>query len=202
MSDAVGYVERFLSILGGLTTIIAIYAAIRTRFFSKLNWRRTFTAATNLLNTIEQDSWKPQIIVGLGRSGAIWAGWLAGNLGSLPVIVIDRQFRVDGNVRHLDLLGGTTLIRLLKRLHPSTRCILAVEGATSSGLPFLCFSDLLKKEWPECSVRFASIYVNKAAPVHVDYAGVRDLEPWPDEFPWHHRARYQRFIRTVPYKHH
>ena len=149
-------------------------------------------AAEDLLQRIEQDSWKPHLVMGLGRSGALWAGWLAGNLGSLPIAVIDRKYIVENNVRTLSFPAVAQTIKALKEIYGENPQILIVEGSSTSGQPFVEVKKQFTRLWPKADVKFAALYANRASPFKVDYAARLDIKPYPEAFPWHHRGIYRR----------
>lgn len=69
-----------------------------------LNWNDLETAAKDLVEQVHREAFKPTRVVGIGRSGAILAGMIAGNLEDkavdgkhLPVDAIDRRLRGKGN---------------------------------------------------------------------------------------------------------
>lgn len=186
--------EKFFTFLGGAVSIAAAYAGIRKRFFSKISWRAALQDAAAVLFQIEKSGWRPDVIVGLGRSGALWGGWLAGNLGSLPVAVIDRKFVTGGPVREVELVAGNELVSLLRGVYGDDAKILAIEGATTSGQPFLKFNELLRQSRPHSEVRFATLYSSALNPINIEYAARRRVDLSEGMLPWHEKPAYRMFF--------
>ncbi|MEL7467414.1 MAG: hypothetical protein AAFN27_03095 [Pseudomonadota bacterium] len=190
------YIESAFAVAGGIGALFGLYFAIKRALFSKLTWRRTLRAAEALLEGVEEDSWEPDLVMGLGRSGALWAGWLAGNLGSKPVFTIDRFFDEKDGVRVLSLPLSDVTLEIVRIKFGISPRILVVEGATSSGHGLSNFVSKVADVLPQADVRTASIFVNAGASYLPTYVGVRNLSPWPEEFPWHLRRSYRRHMRT------
>lgn len=187
--------EKVFTVLGGLATLWGIFFGIRAWLTSRVTWKFALKNAEAMLSKIEGDTWRPDVVVGLGRSGALWGGWLAGNLGSLPIVVFDRAFNSEKSVREFSWRCPDETIGLLKAAAGGGVKILAVEGASSSGKPFESFHNLLSAAWPESDIRFATLFTDSANPIKVDYIGTANLSPWPDRLPWHLRDVYRRFMR-------
>jgi hypothetical protein len=71
--------KEILTLIGGLVVIITLCTAIIELikiwiWKRKLNWDNSLRIARLLLEKIETNNWKPQIVLGLGRSGGIWGG--------------------------------------------------------------------------------------------------------------------------------
>lgn len=159
------------------------------RTASELNWTQALESAEEVLQQLEADSdWEPDVVIGIGRSGAIWAGWLAGNLGSKPVAVVDAVYEVEETGVQTRLPG---LAESLAAIAPTPVSILLVEGATARGSSFASFLTSLETMAGDRDVRLATLYRATTCLVQVNYVG-EVLEAWPERFPWHHRRAYQR----------
>lgn len=66
-----------------------------------------------VLKYIDESDFRPELVLGLGRSGAFVGGWLAGNLGSLPIEVIDRMHE-DGDEEFMSFPQVERKLELLK----------------------------------------------------------------------------------------
>ena len=55
----------------------------------RASWRRMENLARDLCSQVHRDSYYPDIVIGVGREGAILAGIMAGNLNYRPLFVID-----------------------------------------------------------------------------------------------------------------
>src|SRR5690348_6446134 len=77
----VNLISLIVSIIAGLVTIGASIKLARER--GRITWRTVDSATKAMLKEIQTSSFDPEIVVGVGRGGAILAGMLAGNLGHL-----------------------------------------------------------------------------------------------------------------------
>ena len=98
-------------------------------------WDDALRVAEKLLNTIE-GSFMPDLVLGLGRSGGIWGGWLAGNLGSLPFAVIDIEYDDGEVVLRAEFPGGEEVLSSVRKRFPNSPHVLVVQGAASGGMTF------------------------------------------------------------------
>lgn len=184
-------VERFFSLVGGIGSLIGLAVFIREKFFRGVTWRKALRDAERVLTKIEGQHWRPDAVIGLGRSGAIWGGWLAGNLGSLPICVLDREFAANNSSRRIEFADGEEILSIWRKRFGDNAKILVVEGANTSGQPFNSSLELFKKIWPECELKFAALYSNKASPFDANFVGHPGIDPYPERFPWHLRTTYR-----------
>jgi len=185
--------------VGSVASIIALAAAALAfayrRLRNRMTWFHVYRAAKRVLGDIECSDFKPDLIIGLGRSGAMFAGWLAGNLGSIPVYCVDRTYDDTSAVRRIEFPEAGKIIRIFRsRFSTGQNRILFVEGASSSSNVHDSFILALKQAWPDCDFRSASIYTNLGLAAKIDFVGVRGLSPWPSRFPWHLRETYKKRI--------
>lgn len=81
-------------ILGFIGSIASIYTAA-VLILDKLgsySWWSIYIRSRRLIKKIKMSGFSPDLVVGIGRSGAILGGILAGNLGVIPIAVIDRKY--------------------------------------------------------------------------------------------------------------
>ena len=196
-------IKDILSVIGAIASvsgavISAAYYFHVWRWKRQLTWDDALRVAEQLLQQIEGSDWKPDIVIGLGRSGGIWGGWLAGNLGSLPLGVIDVTYEetpVGG--RSVAFPGGWQVLSSLKETYPDDRNVLVVEGASSTGQTPREFRQELISKIPDWDVKLAVLYKNPTVAERIDFVGKADLEPWPTRFPWHARAVYRPYLRDI-----
>ena len=203
----------FLTVVGGIASIasvvVAIVQAYKTwRWSRHLTWGDSLRAGENVLKKIEASDWKPALVVGIGRSGGIWGGWLAGNLGSLPFEVVDcKMIDAPGGDRQYTFPSGRGIIDIIltrmNNLKGESDCdaaktgILLIEGAVSAGGTFNAFMREFGGSLQGCDIKTATLFRNPAAAFRVDFVGRGDLEPWPEKFPWHFRHAYRPFLRDM-----
>jgi len=153
-------------------------------------WADALVTAEKVLVKIEGCDWKPNLVLGLGRSGAIWGGWLAGNLGSLPIAVVDILYRESQQGRAVTFPAGAEVLAALRECYGGALRVLAVEGATSTGQTIVEFMTQFQRSIAGWDVRVAVLYKNRAVATRIDFAGA-NLEPWPKSLPWHLRSVYR-----------
>lgn len=154
------------------------------------DWTDALCMAEKVLVKIEGCGWRPNLILGLGRSGAIWGGWLAGNLGSLPIAVVDILYRDTQSGRLVTFPAGTQVLAALQEFYGTPLNVLVVEGATSTGQTIVEFMTQFKRNVTGWDVKIAILYKNRTVATRVDFAG-GILEPWPASLPWHLRSVYR-----------
>ncbi|HSR93038.1 MAG TPA: hypothetical protein VLK88_17160 [Gemmatimonadales bacterium] len=157
------------------------------------DWADALLIAETVLAKIEASGWRPDLVLGLGRSGAIWGGWLAGNLGSLPIAAIDIHYHEAQSGRIVTFPAGVQVLAALREFYGNTLKVLAVEGATSTGQSILEFITQFKQNLIGWEIRFAVLYKNRTVATRIDFAG-EHLEPWPKNLPWHLRTVYRPYM--------
>jgi len=192
-----------LAIIGGLTSIAAFMVAVVQayrlwKWHRQPSWNEALKTAEKVLEQIEGSAWMPGIVLGIGRSGGIWGGWVAGNLGSLPFAVIDCKIDDEsGPARRFLFQGGQSFADNLREVLPENKKILIIEGAVTTGGTFGAFFEQFGTQFEDCEIKTATLYRNPSADFIVDYVGRSDLEPWPQKFPWHFRKAYRPFLRDA-----
>ncbi|MBN8672150.1 MAG: hypothetical protein J0L80_15815 [Chitinophagales bacterium] len=157
------------------------------------NWNYSFDTAHSLLNKIEESGVKIDVVIGLGRSGGIWGGWIAGNLGSLPFYAIDVTYSVDEHGgRKVEFPNG---IEILDAVIKSNSNILIIEGAASTGATFIEFKKICTGKYPNTKFKYAVLFKNSTAAISIDYVGKVIDNNWPKKFPWHVTDRYRTYTK-------
>lgn len=207
--SVIEYVERILAVFGGAASVTGLLLAVvvwreRRRMRSQPSWDEALRVADTLIDTIQQARFSPHLVIGLGRSGGIWGGWLAGNLGSLPFTVIDLEYEVDEIVRRVKFLHMKGVVAWLPdfireryKNDAGKPGVLVVEGASSTGRTFREFFTGFQQVVSDWDVKTAVLYKNAAVDVRIDFVGKEDLSPWPEKFPWHSRVGYKPHLRYV-----
>ena len=183
-------IERILAVIGAVASMAAVMASV-IRWYRLRLWRRQLTwddalrVARTLLEKIEGSEWKPAVVIGIGRSGGIWGGWLAGNLGGVPFAVVDDRYEQTAEGLRVEFPGGEDVLGSLGRLYGDNLRILLVEGATSTGQTPLEFQRRFARQLNGWDVRVAVLYKNPSSAASIDFVGMEGPEPWPARFPWH-----------------
>jgi len=71
--------------------------------------------------------WKPDVVIGISRSGGIWDGWLTGNLEAKPLLVVDVSYQQSPTERRIEFPVEKQvwlLVKSSKRTAPLTRKII------------------------------------------------------------------------------
>ncbi len=197
--------ERILAIVGAVAGVVGLVVLVvelyhRRKWKRRITWDDALRVAEGLLKEIEGRSWKPQVVIGLGRSGGIWGGWVAGNLGSLPFTVVDLKYSEGGKGVDVEFPGAEDVLLSVRKTHGGQANVLVIEGATARGPTIREFLKRFEKELEGWSVKTAVLYRNPASDAPLDYVGKEDLARWPTDdmpFPWHVRAGYRPFLGRV-----
>ena len=162
-----------ISSIAGLFTIFMSVRLIRER--NRISWRRVESATRKLLKEIQASSFTPDVVIGVGRGGAILGGMLAGNLGHLPLFVVDTVLdKTDGlsaaHIRYPDTL-------------PSLRgkSLLLAVGELYSGQDLRAGLELAKSKGPRV-VKTASLFSHPASSIRPDFIGHETKQPL--SAPW------------------
>lgn len=195
-----GELRDGLAIAGAISTVGAFLVALLRLWLSRKRpwWYNALRMARRVKVQVQQSGWKPDVILGLGRSGALWGGWLAGNLGTKPIFVIDLQYlNKDEYVTFENIKED---LSALQKRYGENANILVVEGAASTGQTLRKFKDLCKELGFEFCIEFAVLYTSVVAErpewISIKFVGRRALEPWPKSFPWHEDQGWLRFLRS------
>lgn len=194
------FVMEMFTILGGITAALGLATLLLKSYNTwvwkrRFNWDKALRAAENLLEEIERSNWNPQAVVGIGRSGGIWGGWMAGNLGSLPFYVIDNVYNLDDEFS-VSFPDADVILEALKNTHPEKKNVLIITGGNSSGSTFKKLKEILDLQ-ESLSFKYAVLYQNPTAKFKVDYIGELGPTVWPKKFPWHMRKAYKPYLRDI-----
>lgn len=192
-----------LAVIGSLAGVAGVLGPFAYWWYGRrqVTWRDALKTAEGVISQIESGDWKPQAVLGLGRSGGIWGGWLAGNLGSLPFAVVDETYKVHPSGRDVylhrpcEVLEGLRTNPALEDSYGPLR-VLVVEGATSNGRTVQRFREGIDSVASQYDIKLAYLFKNRAVAESIDFLG-RTLEPWPDKLPWHARSAYRTHMSWV-----
>ncbi len=146
-----------------------------------------------LIEQIRRVGFQPDVVIGIGRSGAFLGGWIAGNLGSLPIDIVDRH-HTDDPSNPANYTGIEQRIGLLRTLYGDTAKALIVEGATTSGVSLQQCSKHLKTFAPGWTCKYAVLYEVETSKFPTDFVA-RRIKRAPRRYPWHKTVDYKRYLR-------
>lgn len=159
-------------VLGIISAVLAItlagYGAFRwyrRRVPTKVSWRRIERAVLRIIHDMRRDNFVPDLVVCIGRSGAIFGGLIAGNMGNIPIALLDRRFQWDkGRVREDVPLSYSEI-----HIDDSVRKVLVVIGEIHSGSSIKESLGRLEEALKGREYRLACLNKVTFAPVKVDY---------------------------------
>ena len=67
-----------------------LFSLFKFGMFSKIPTKQAFIKAKEIAIKVENENYKPTIIVGIGRGGAIFGSLISYNLYNVPIVAIDR----------------------------------------------------------------------------------------------------------------
>ena len=148
----------------------------------KYSYDEATKAAKDIAGRIRKDKFNPSIIVGIGRGGAIFGSLVSYNLGNTPILMLDRKYSWQTDVRKDDFYFDVAI--------PDEYLghVLIVAGEIHSGNTMKMFYDHLKAKGAEsirCCAFYRQIYPEgKKVAITADYYGVsgqaQPLMPWQD----------------------
>ncbi|MGC4861355.1 phosphoribosyltransferase [Micromonospora sp. DT41] len=163
-------------VISSIASLFTIFLSIRLiRERNKISWRMVETCTRSLLKEIQASSFNPDVVIGVGRGGAILGGMLAGNMGHLPLFVIDTILdKTDGlsaaHIRYPEVLPDLAGKRLL----------LAV-GELYSGQDLRAALELAKSKAP-ATIKTVSLFSHPASSIKPDFVGRETKQPL--SAPW------------------
>lgn len=183
-------------LLPGITLIASVISVLSFAVYLKdrrqrkrkipvpYSWSNVASGVDHTINRLHSDEFVPEIVIGVGRSGAIYGALLAGNLGNLPFEVLDRSFAHDqGNrnaVFHQHIAQPWSFQRAL-----------LVIGEVNSGQSLKEALLWLRANLPPADIKTACMVrqVNSNyVPDYIAYEEDRAIVP-----PWVLRSGYQRY---------
>lgn len=172
-----------LALIGGIATLIQLGIWFRQWSGSRVHRITDFERhAMRLRENIKKSGFQPTFVLGIGRGGAFVAGWLAGNLGSLPIEVIDRAHsRKAGLAPTFD--HGERKIALLREVHGDNAKVLVVEGADVTSRTFTKFREVVATAAPGWDCKYGALYTMAHNRAGLDFVAKR-LRFVPKAFPW------------------
>lgn len=166
------------------------------RIYKRLRWRTAEKSAINLANQIRQDEWSPDLIVGIGRGGAIYGAMLSyklakkdrrGKKKNIPLAILERQYRIENNQRKSKVVGDIECFLTDKEgnlIAPEKVLLVAGEGHTGDTMNMA--KELVNKKYPEAETKSCVFYQELPLNSHFDYSGVTgkgfNSMPWQDEY--------------------
>jgi hypoxanthine phosphoribosyltransferase len=133
-----------------------------------------------IIAEMEKDGYEPDLVIGIGRSGGIVGGLIAGYLKAKPFRVFNWNYKninKDGKKERIHILDKTI------EIEKEQQKILLVKGATTAGQTPEKALVFFKEKFPDKVFRYAVLVRQKSSTASIDYCayevlGIKIL-------PWH-----------------
>lgn len=175
--------EQFIHIDKDIHTIEEQITTLRERLGkgvgNKLSWLDFWSKTQELLSKIEGSGYKPDIVISVGRSGAVVGGILATNLGSIRHVAIDRTVVV----KHQDKGPGRTDINIDDTMIPNVESlngkkILVVMSECETGMTLRQTYDFFQENVSEVTTKTAVLFRRENVHFLPDYFVISADENW------------------------
>lgn len=179
-----------VTIVGGLISIPAgvyfLWDRNKVTIGRSVGWRKVEYGVRETIRRLRSDNWIPDLVLAIGRSGAIYGGLIAGNMGNLPMAILDRHLVWDKASRQYVADHHSTL-----NLPDDCRRVLVVVGEVYSGQSLASSGQRIRDATQGRSVRTACLVHSNHSNVQVDYSVFKvDSEVRP---AWILDRDYKRF---------
>ena len=179
IKQSLEYISYFFAVIGFIGTVYKTVSIWKSMKY--ISWNAVKKYIRKILKLIENDGFAPEIIVTVGRSGAIVGSMISGNLSkanesaNIPILGCDRYFAWVNNVR-VNIENNLIDFKLL-----SDKRVLLVVGDVSSGGTLAYFSEMILSNKPK-ELRTAALVKSKITTAKPDYCG----KTLPGDFimPW------------------
>jgi hypoxanthine phosphoribosyltransferase len=172
-------VSLTVGLVGTSASVLGLYLVV-PKFSS---WRSVRRALSEIEKRLSVSGYYPDVIVLYGRGGAVFGGLLAGNLGNIPVLSIDREV--------LDIEGvvTTNVINSEGLTHVRGRNVLLVTGEVVTGTQLAAAKNAVQQASPK-RVKTASYYVCEYSSCFPDFFW--KVTKGVAQVPWRMGKKYRR----------
>lgn len=170
-----------LSLIGAVSSVWFIADRLRCR--QRLSWRYAQAAARRMVAEMNADGFAPDLIVGIGRGGAIMGAFVSGLFGHRPLIVIDREYDWVQGRRNDSIMDGFSIDRGLDR-------VLLIAGEVHHGNTMRLYYDYLNNRGAK-EVRRATLCFENGSTEPVEYKG-HTTSNKNLRMPWMFAEQYRR----------
>jgi hypoxanthine phosphoribosyltransferase len=174
---------------GGLLVLSVAASAVTIYLFAeelqnrrRFGWKHVEKLVEGLLDDMRTRDYSPDLVLGVGRGGAILAGMLAGNLGHLPLAVVDTI---------LDRSAGISRATIrFPECCPDLRDkdVLIVVGELYSGEDLRRGIEFAERQNPR-AIKTATLLTHPAASIRPDFVGLETAKPL--SAPWRISEHYK-----------
>jgi hypoxanthine phosphoribosyltransferase len=147
---------------------------------NEFTWPDVEKGVDKIIAEMEKDGYEPDLVIGIGRSGGIVGGLIAGYLKAKPFRVFNWNYKninKDGKKERIHILDKTI------EIEKEQQKILLVKGATTAGQTPEKALVFFKEKFPDKVFRYAVLVRQKSSTASIDYCayevlGIKIL-------PWH-----------------
>jgi hypoxanthine phosphoribosyltransferase len=151
-------------------------------------WATVVKGVKIVIDKIRGEGYKPDIVVLYGRGGSVFGGLIAGNLGNLEVIALDRHIEQVGQEIKSEIIEPNALEAV------SGRSVLLVDAEVITGTGLRQAIDAIKEHNP-LDVRSAAYHVCTTTNINPEYVAFSSTTPV--DVPWRFSTEYKR--RSKPW---
>lgn len=159
------------AVLTAMASAVSIYLfAEEMRSRRRFGWKQVEKLVKAMLNEMQTRSYKPELVLGIGRGGSILAGMLAGNLGHLPMAVLDTVLDHPEGISKVEFRFPDCCPPI------KGKRVLLVVGELYSGEDLRHAIDYTRRRHP-AEIKTASLLTHPAASVRPDFVGMESNKP-------------------------
>jgi len=147
---------------------------------NEFTWPDVEKGVDKIIGEMEKDGYKPDLVIGIGRSGGIVGGLIAGYLKAKPFRGFNwnyKNIKKDGKKERIHIHDKTI------EIEKEQQKILLVEGATTTGQTPKKALAFFKEKFPDKEFRFAVLVRQKSSEASIDYCAYKVLGI--KILPWH-----------------
>ena len=172
----------------GIGFLATVWKAIESwRSVRRFSWSEFDRLARRMVKLIRADRYHPEVIVTIGRGGAILGSVLSGNLHistkmdrrNIPIVGYDRLYQWDAGQR------SEIPNRMVELAPLKGKDVLLVAGDVLTGRTMASFLEQLQKVHPR-SIKTACLAQGVTSALNADYVGKRITGSF--EMPWMYRG--------------
>jgi hypoxanthine phosphoribosyltransferase len=130
-----------------------------------VGWRKVEYGVHETIRRLRSDNWVPDLVLAIGRSGAIYGGLIAGNMGNLPMAILDRHLAWDRTSREYVADHHSSI-----HLPDECKKVLVVVGEVYSGQSLTASVQRIKEAMQGRSIKTACLVHSNHSNVQVDYS--------------------------------
>lgn len=149
----------------------------------KVSWKSIEKHVLFLIRKLRERQYMPDLIVGIGRSGGVIASMISGNMGIIPLCVIDRKYWWENGVRKMEIIST------LNSNFIQGKKILMVMAETFSGETIKMCKKYLSEMKPD-EIMTLVIFKGDKSPVTPDFYAELANDKMP--VPWRITPEYIR----------